>query len=207
MIRGLARAVWLALAAALLLLPALPLPGWTGAPDQGPVWAPNVVSWAIGIVVVVLGGLIAGRVGVHALRAPPRWPAPPHGPAVALLALALTLLAIWVLRHLFGSNPQLVDEVAQLLQARALASGRLAAPAPQPPEAFLVANTWITQAGWVSLYAPGQTLLLALGLLAHAEWLVNPLLGGASTLLVYWTARGLYGKRTALAAACCCLAR
>ena len=42
---------------------------------------------------------------------------------------------------------------------------------------------------------------LAIGLIAHAEWLVNPLLGGIGTILVFFTARGLYGRRLARAAA------
>ena len=197
----LARGVWLVIGLALLVLPALPVPAWTGAPDPGPVWLPNVESWGIGLLVVVVAGLLAGRLATRVAPARIPWPDLQPGPAVLALSVGLMMLAVWALRDLFGSNPQLVDEVAQLLHARAFAAGRLAAPAPEPAEAFLVANTWITPAGWVSIYPPGQTVLLALGLLGHVEWLVNPALGGASTLLVYWTARGLYGRRTGLIAA------
>jgi len=199
--RRFTRGVWLVIGLSLLVLPALPLPAWSGAPDRGPVWLPNVASWGIGLVVVVVGALLAGWLAAR--RAPARipWPELRHAPAVLALSIGLMMLAAWAMRDLFGSNPQLVDEVAQLLHARAFAAGRLAAPAPQPAEAFLVANTWITPAGWVSIYPPGQTALLALGLLAHVEWLVNPALGGISTVLVYWTARGLYGRRTGFIAA------
>jgi len=201
MTRRFATAVWWAIGAALLLLPALPLPSWTGAPDQGPVWRPDVQSWGIGLVVVLVFGLLAGRLATKLPPAGIRWPDPRPRPAVAALAVGLTMLSVWVMRWVLVSNPHLVDEIAQLFHAQVFVSGRLAAPPPQPPEAFLVAHTWIAQAGWVSLYPPGQTALLALGLLAGAEWLVNPLLGGLGVVLVYRTALGLYGRRTALAAA------
>jgi hypothetical protein len=42
---------------------------------------------------------------------------------------------------------------------------------------------------------------LAPGILLHAEWLVNPVLGGVSTALIYIAARGLYGPKTGLVAA------
>lgn len=197
----LARGVWLIIGAALLVLPALPVPAWSGAPDRGPLWPPYAASWGIGLVVVLVSGILAGRLATRLAPARIPWPQLRPFPAVAALSIGLMLLAVWVMQWVFASNPQLIDEMAQLFHARAFAGGRLAAPAPQPPEAFLVTHTWITPAGWVSLYPPGQTALLALGLLARAEWLVNPLLGGLSVGLVYYTALGLYGRRTALAAA------
>jgi hypothetical protein len=102
---------------------------------------------------------------------------------------------------LFAGNPHLVDEIAQLFHARAFAAGRLAAPVPQPAEAFLMLNTGIVNGAWTSIYPPGHTVLLALGLLSGAEWLVNPLLGGIGTVLIYAVARGLYGPRTGMVAA------
>ncbi len=49
----LTRLLWLGVGVALVLLPALPIPAWVGAEDQGPLWAPNVAAWAIGLLVVV----------------------------------------------------------------------------------------------------------------------------------------------------------
>lgn len=195
------RWIWRGIAVALVVLPLLPLPEWSGAPDQGPVWWPHVQSWAIGLVVVLVAGGLAGRLARDAPLTSRRWPTPPPRIAVPVLALALGAAASLVMQSVFAANPHLVDEIAQLFHARVFAAGRLAAAAPQPPEAFLITHTWITDAGWVAQYPPGHTLLLTLGLLAHAEWLVNPILGAASLVAVYVTARGLYGRRTALAAA------
>jgi hypothetical protein len=118
-----------------------------------------------------------------------------------VLAVGLGSLSAYAALDAFASNPHLIDEVAQLFQGRVFAAGRIAAPVPQPPEFFLVAQTVVTEAGWTSQYPPGQALLLSGGLLLGAEWLVNPILGGLSTILVYAIAGGFYGRRTALAAA------
>jgi len=88
-----------------------------------------------------------------------------------------------------------------LVHARAFADGRLAAPIPEPREAFLITHTWALGPYWFSQYPPGFTAFLALGLTLGAEWLVNPVLGGLSVVLVYYTARGLYGPKTALISA------
>ena len=196
----LARGLWLLLGAALLVLPALPLPAWSNAPDQGPLWMSHVASWGIGLVVVATVGALVGWLGRHADRRQ-AWPSVSARVAVPVLAVALTVASVVVMLVVFVGNPHLVDEIAQLFHARVFAAGRLAAPAPEPPGAFLITHTWITPAGWVSQYPPGHTLILALGLLARAEWLINPLQAGLSLILVYLVARGLYGRRTALAAA------
>ena len=118
-----------------------------------------------------------------------------------ILPPAFTVLAAFTMVAAFARNPHLIDEVAQLFQAKILASGRLAAPVPEPEAAFLFQLTSITPAGWVSQFPPGESVLLALGWLIGAEWLVNPVLGGVSVALVYWLARGLYGPKTAGVAA------
>ncbi len=198
--RALPRWLWWGVGAALVLLAALPLSAWLGGHDPGPLWAPHVEAWVLGLVVVVVVGILGGRLACRLLPTGFPWP-DVNGPALAaVLAAGLTALSAWVMHSVFAGNPHLVDEMAQLFHARVFAGGRLAAPVPQPADAFLITHTWITDAGWVSQYPPGQTILFAVGLLTHAEWLVNPLLGGVSAILVYVAARGLYGDRTAKAA-------
>jgi hypothetical protein len=192
---------WFAIGCAVVLLPLLPLPAWTGAPDPGPIWTPQVASWAIGVVVVVAVAAIAGRLALHAEA--PALSRPRIGPWPAVLGLALLLAtgSAAVMVDAFARNPHLVDEIAQLLQARTFVAGRFVAPPPEPPAFFLVMHTWITDSGWVAQYPPGQAMLLAIGLLVDAEWLVNPILGGIGAILIFVLGRGLWGPRTGLFAA------
>ncbi len=196
-----ARAIWLSIGAILLVFPLLPIPEWVQAPDRGPQWTNHLSLWAIGLTVVALTALGVGRL-THGTRfRPVRLPHVGHGPIVLSLAVALFVVSGLAMQSAFSGTPHLTDEVAQLFQARVFASGRLAAPSPALPEFFLVAQTTLTEAGWVSQYPPAQSALLAVGMLFSAEWLVNPLLGGLGVVLVYVLARGLYGPTTALAGA------
>jgi hypothetical protein len=182
---------------ALVVLPVLPP---INPNAKGLVWWPQVHSWAIGLAVVLTIGLLAGRLARGA-GAAPRWQTPRPPVAVPALALGVTLLAAWVMLDVFAANPHLVDEMAQLVHARAFVDGRLAAPAPEPVESFLITHSWVRDGTWFSQYPPAGTALLALGLMAGLEWLVNPLLGGMSVVCVFFAARGLYGPKTAVTAA------
>ncbi|MEJ2238558.1 MAG: hypothetical protein P8X82_09700 [Gemmatimonadales bacterium] len=201
MTRRIARILWITIGAALVVLPAMPIARWVGAPDLGPPWSDNMAAWILGLVVVVTFSLVVGRLSSQFSL--PKiefdgWRSPGW---VMVLAAALAALSAYASLDAFAANPHLIDEVAQLFLGRVFASGRLAAPPPQPPEFFLIAQTLVTEAGWTSQYPPGQALLLSMGLLLKAEWLVNPILGGVSTILVFAIAKGLYGRSTALAAA------
>jgi hypothetical protein len=198
--RSLARGLWLGIAIG-AILPMLPLPEGIGGTDRGPMWEPHVSAWAIGLAVVLTLAVIAARVATRLPSAPRRPAAVSDGTLVAVAAGGLLVAILVAQVILFARNPLLVDEMAQLLHANALAGGRLALSVPEPTTAFLSTHTWITEAGWVSQYPPGQLVLLAAGLGIGAEWLVNPLLGAMATVLVYWTARGLWGRRTARVAA------
>lgn len=195
------RPAWVGFGLVVILLPLLPIPAWTGAFDQGPPWEIYRKSWTVGILTVLtlallIGWLLRGWAG-RALAPVPRWNLKP----VLFLGLAFAAVAAATMHIVFAGNPHLVDEMAQLFHARVLASGRLAAEPPEPAQFFLLTHTFIGEAGWVSQYPPGHTVLLAAGTLIGLEWLVNPVLGGLGVVLVYLTARRLYGVGTATVAA------
>ena len=192
---------WRVAGLAVVLLSLLPIGRWINAVDQGPVWAPHVGVWAIGGLVVVIVAVIAGRLAADVQASIPSMPPAAWRAVPAGLAVAVAAFAAIAMREVFSGNPHLIDEVAQLFQGRIFASGRLAAPDPVPLESFLVSQTLVTDAGWVSQYPPGQSVLLALGFWARAEWLVNPILGGISVMLLFAVARGLYDLKTATVAA------
>lgn len=119
--------------------------------------------------------------------------APGFAAATGLLVAGLcTLIALVV----HGGRPTSVDEMAQLLHAAALADGRLTVPLEGAPAAWVIQNGVVTEGGWASIYPPGHTLLLALGLWAGASWAVGPLLTGLGAACFTWSADRLLGPRT-----------
>ncbi len=196
---GLNRFLWVSIGTALLLVPFLPLTPRSGL-DSGPVWWPHVQAWVVGMLSIAAVGAVAGRLTTALKRS--SWPHIRISVAVTISSLAVSLFvaATFAMVVVFSSNPHLVDEIAQLFQARVYAAGRMAAPIPEFPEFFLFLNSFITQQGWVSQYPPGHPALLGMGLLVGLEWIVNPLLAGASVFLVFQLTRQLYGPRTALTA-------
>lgn len=94
----------------------------------------------------------------------------------------------------FEGIPHISDAIAQLFHARILASGRLLLASPPYPEFFDFQNV-IVDSGWYSQYPFGHTLLLAFGVLARAPWLINPIEGALTVIVVYFLARRLYGER------------
>ena len=92
--------------------------------------------------------------------------------------------------------PNSGDEFAYLYQAATLAEGRLSNPAP--PSAGAFALNYITQRGnrVFSTFPPGWPLALALARgLRIPAWLVNPICGVLSLLLVWALASELHGNR------------
>ncbi|MBD3235851.1 MAG: hypothetical protein GF330_04035 [Candidatus Eisenbacteria bacterium] len=131
----------------------------------------------------------AGRSGTDPARVDRIW---------ILGAAALTFAAAAVLSAmLFGRMPHVQDSIAQLFQARIFAGGRLWAPAPPVPELTDYANMVIAEGRWYSQYPPGHALLLSLGVIAGLPWLINPLLGALSVLVIGLLARELCGRTVA----------
>jgi 4-amino-4-deoxy-L-arabinose transferase-like glycosyltransferase len=111
------------------------------------------------------------------------------GLVTALLSAAFAIYSF----HRFASTS---DEIAQLWHARILLTGRWSLPADPNPEFFSL-DTVVDSGRWYSQFPIGGPLVLAVGALIGAPWLVNPLLAGASTIFVYRFARRAYGEPAA----------
>jgi hypothetical protein len=114
---------------------------------------------------------------------------------LALVSGVCTLAFSLLVLH---GKPNLVDAMAQLLQARYWAAGRLAGPADMAAF-YQVQNSLVTPAGWVSQYPPGQVALLAAGFRAGAVWLVGPALMAVTAFLTARIAEILLPGRRAVA--------
>lgn len=112
-------------------------------------------------------------------------------------ALAVTAAAAVLCVAVYERHPHVQDEVKYLYQARYYAAGMLAMPAPPVPEAFEMFLLEVGPRGWFSVIPPGWAMVLALGQLAGAVWLVNPALAGLNVLLAYTLLWRLYDRRTA----------
>ena len=123
--------------------------------------------------VLSLWPVTSDRIFGRILAIPPAW-----------LAAAFGIAAILAGRFVLGDMPHVSDEVAYQFQARTLATGSLALPAPPVPDAFNFLHIMIYQGKWYGIMNPGWPAFLAIGELAGMPWLINPVIG-ALVLLVF----------------------
>ncbi len=95
--------------------------------------------------------------------------------------------------------PHINDEIGYLFQAKIFKTGRLTAESPCAGEFFTFPHI-INNGRWYSQYPPGQPLLLLIGLLLGVPWIINPLLGAGTIILIFLVGRELFGHRTAVLA-------
>jgi hypothetical protein len=99
------------------------------------------------------------------------------------LASAVAITAAVLNLTIYENHPHIADELAFLLQGRMYAQGLIAVAPPPVPAAFEIDLFVRSATEWFSCTLPGYPLLLALGHLVGAPWLVNALLAGLNVLL------------------------
>lgn len=104
--------------------------------------------------------------------------------------LLTNLFSYFALEHI----PHVQDSIAQLFQARIFKMGSLSVPVPPHREFFDYMNI-INQDRWYSQYPPGHSFLLMIGLFFKAPWIINPLLGTLSLILLYLLVKNCYGEK------------
>ena len=142
---------------------------------------------AFGLQIGVGGALsfvqMATLVAMFAVAGPDRMPRIPVG-ALAVFAALVSAILAWTA---FDRAPHVQDELAYLFQARTFAAGALWVPAP--PEAAQPALEYylfdVVGDRWIGVPAQGWGVVLSLGVLIGAPWLVNPILTGISVWLAH----------------------
>ena len=118
-------------------------------------------------------------------------------PVVAWGAMWVIMLAAALSWFVYERHPHIADEVVYLVQARYFAAGMLTMPIPPVPAAFDLDLMNYEADRWFSPVPPGWPLILALGVLGRAPWLVNPVLAGLNVVLTYVLMRQIYDRRMA----------
>jgi 4-amino-4-deoxy-L-arabinose transferase-like glycosyltransferase len=156
-------------------------------------------AWLVGLTLLALGALLAP---LARLLLPADWWAPGwSGPVFAvLLALSGLAATAWIASDVLEHIPHVQDSVGYLFQAKTFALGRLSAPLPPVLEAFEQDSVLMRNGAWFSKFPPGYPLVLAVGALAGAPWIVSPLAASLTLLLLFCLGRALYGSATALLA-------
>jgi len=119
-------------------------------------------------------------------------------PAMFLLVtsgvvLVFTNLISW---FVFQHVPHVQDTVDQVFQCRIFASGHITLPVRFDDYFFSYLQIINDGTKMYAQYPFGHSLLLALGSLIHAEWLVNPLLGSAEIIALYFLGKEVYDEKT-----------
>ena len=115
---------------------------------------------------------------------------------------AYTLMLVAVCELVLQRFPNSGDEYVYLYQAATLGAGRLANPAPALPEFFDFYYIVQDQGRAFGTFPPGWPLAIAAArAVGIPPWLLNPLLGTATLLLLWALGSALHGPRAGVLAA------
>ena len=198
-----------AVAVLILLLSLLPVADWIPGGFKSDEWGLQLDEWLSGTAVVAGVAIVLAILSRRMERlwrpitpgtlddvADRRW-----APGVVLVTLAAFALYLLVARDIAGNLSILIDEMAETLQARMMAGGRLWTAIPQPVEFFATQHMLYHEGRAFSQFPPGGPAAIALGTLIDAEWLVGPLFGVLSVVLwSLWLRRTGERPATAFAA-------
>ena len=96
---------------------------------------------------------------------------------------------------IFEHVPHVQDNIDQLFHAKIFLSGHLTVPSHEHKEFFDFTHN-INNGKWYSEYPPGHTLMLMLGLILNAPWIINPFFGSVSVVLFYLIGKSLFDETT-----------
>ena len=155
------------------------------------------VYWAVGTLILAL-----------AVAIPDGWVAPlarlrqrtfgllPDGGWGAIAAILAFGLSLAIAVFVFKKSANTPDEIAQYWHSRVLASGRMSLPV-DPNREFFGLETVVDVGRWYSQFPIGGPLSLVPGAVVGAPWLVNPVLAGVATLILYFFGRSVYNTEDA----------
>jgi hypothetical protein len=157
----------------------------------GPLLAVGVAQLSRGI--GAMARSVSARVPAR-IRTPLRRIVRDRWDALAILTVLGSFgYVLWVALAEYQGQPHILDASAYIFQAKIFASGQLSAPVPSHLGAFQGPFMIASGGRWFAQYPPMTSLLLAVGIVLHAPWLVEPLLGTLALWGVFRLGRYFYG--------------
>ena len=192
-----------AAASVLLVFGFLPVANWIRGGRQWPRYGDDVEGWLAGTAIALGAGVLYQ---ILSRRSERLWRDDALEPVVRLWArrprlttalLVLASLALYALsaRWVFNGRALLVDEVAQLFQARIFASGRIAGALDPVPELFSALHLVERDGRVFSQFPPGGPAVLAAGILLGAAWIAVPVCGALAVWCFAAFVRGVEVER------------
>ena len=186
------RALPIAAAVVILTLGFLPIVNWIPGGHAAPWFGARIDEWVTGSLIVIGAGVVLSIVGRRirfpggaALAEVTRWAGASPGRAGWVLAVIAFAAYASVARGVFSGVPLHLDELAQVIQARIFAQGRLFLDAPAYPEFTSLLHVLDTGGRWYTQFPPGGPALLLPAVWAGAAWLAGPVCGALSVRL-FW---------------------
>jgi hypothetical protein len=187
----------------LLVFGFLPIANWIPGGRDWPRYHGDLEGWISGSAIALGGGVLyymlsrrSDRLWRDAALDPViRYWADRPRVATAVLVLASFVLYVLSARWVFDGRPLLVDEVAQLFQARIFATGRIAGALDPAPELFSALHLVERDGRIFSQFPPGGPGILAIGVLLGAPWIAVPLCGALAVWCFSAFTRGVEADR------------
>ncbi|MBI5575788.1 MAG: glycosyltransferase family 39 protein [Deltaproteobacteria bacterium] len=128
----------------------------------------------------------------------------PSERAVRAIWLAAFLFYLCMSFLFFGKHKTNVigfdlDSISYYTQAKIFSAGKLSVPSHELKEFFTTGNV-VNDGKFYSKYFPGWPLILSAGVKSGIPWVVNPLLGLMTLIVVYFTGKEIYDRDTAFLA-------
>jgi hypothetical protein len=192
-----------AAAALLVVFGFLPIANWIHGGRDWPRYGGDLESWISGSAIALGVGMLYFMLSRRSDRLwrddaldplVRRWADHPRL-TTTLLVLASFALYLLSARWVFNGRALLVDEVAQLFQARIFAAGRIAGTLDSAPELFSALHLVERDGRVFSQFPPGGPGVLAVGLLLGAAWVAVPLCGALAVWCFSWFTRGVEAER------------
>jgi hypothetical protein len=192
-----------AAAVVLLTFGFLPIANWIRGGHDSPRYSDDLEGWISGTAIALGGGVLYYMLSRRSERLWRENALDPlircwaERPRLSTVVLVLAAFALYVssARWVFDGRPLLVDEVAQLFQARIFASGRIAATLDPAPELFSALHLVERDGRVFSQFPPGGPAVLAVGLLFGAAWIAVPLCGALAVWCFSAFVRGVEADR------------
>jgi hypothetical protein len=190
-------------ASVLVVFGFLPVANWIRGGREWPRYGDDVEAWLAGTAIALGVGVLYQMLSRRSERL---WRGDALDPIIALWVqrprattalLALASFALYALsaRWVFDGRPLLVDEVAQLFQARVFAGGRIAGVLDPAPELFSALHLVERDGRVFSQFPPGGPAVLAVGVLLGAPWIAVPLCGALAVWCFASFVRGIEPER------------